>query len=155
MSKVANSPSNNIEAINVFLIGNNPIELSNIYDKLKDIRNKTFRTEVSFDLKGLFKKIIHFNPACILIDDNVDRAYIDKLLNRLSTHKRTKNIPITVLKNFNRESFLSNAEGFLLKDNMTSELLSSSILNSIKLKKMRRNITLFYKKKKSQLINWA
>lgn len=146
--------NNNIEPINVFLIGNNPIELSNIYEKLKEIRNKTYQTEIGFELRGLFKKIMKFNPACILIDDNVERSYMKKLTLKLASNRHTKDIPITILKNSNRDSYITNAEEFLLKDSVTSELLSRSIGNSIRLKKMRTRISLMYKKRKSQVKRW-
>ncbi len=146
--------NNNIEPINVFLIGNNPIELSNIYEKLKEIRSKTYQTEIGFELRGLFKKIMKFNPACILIDDNVERSYMKKLTLKLASNKHTKDIPITILKNSNRDSYITNAEEFLLKDSVTGELLSRSIVNSIRLKKMRTRIALMYRKKKSQVKNW-
>jgi len=137
------------------LIGNNPIELSNIYDKLKEIRNKTYNAEVGFEWRGLFNRIMRFNPACILIDDNMERSYMKKLLTRLSRNKKTKDIPIAVLKSSNKDSYVSQAEEFLLKDGVTSEVLSSSIANSIKLKKMQKNLALIYKKRKSQLKNWV
>jgi len=141
----------NIDAINVFLIGNNPIELSNIYNKLKDIHHKTFKAEVGFELKGLFKRITRFNPACILIDDNVERQYVNQLLSRLSSNQKTRNIPITVLKNDNKDRHMLQAEEYLLKDGVTSEVLLKSILNSIRLKKMQRKAAIIYKKKKKQL----
>lgn len=146
--------NNNIEPINVFLIGNNPIELSNIYEKLKEIRSKTYQTEIGFELRGLFKKIMKFNPACILIDDNVERSYMKKLTLKLASNKHTKDIPITILKNANRDSYITNAEEFVLKESVTAELLSRSIVNSIRLKKMRTRISLMYRKRKSQVKSW-
>ncbi|MEP2773140.1 MAG: hypothetical protein ABJH05_13395 [Fulvivirga sp.] len=146
--------NNNIEPINVFLIGNNPIELSNIYEKLKEIRSKTYQTEIGFELRGLFKKIMKFNPACILIDDNVERSYMKKLTLKLASNKHTRDIPITILKNANRDSYITNAEEFVLKESVTAELLSRSIVNSIRLKKMRTRISLMYRKRKSQVKSW-
>lgn len=146
--------NNKIEPINVFLIGNNPIELSNIYEKLKEIRTKSFQTEIGFELRGLFKKIMRFNPARILIADNVERAYMRKLTLKLAANKKTRDIPITILKNANRDCYITNAEEFLLKESVTSELLSRSILNSIRLKKMRVRISAMYRKQKSNVKSW-
>ncbi len=146
--------NNTTQPINVFLIGNNPIELSSIYEKLKELKNKSFQTEFGFELRGIYKKIIRFNPACILIDDNMERSYMKKLTLKLATNKRTRDIPITILKNNNSDSYIANAEEFLLKESVTSELLSKSILNSIRLKKMRVKMSLMYRKKKSQVKSW-
>ena len=146
--------NNNIERINVFLIGNNPIELSSIYEKLKQIKNRSYHTEIGFEIRGLFKKIRKFNPACILIDDNVERSYMKKLRLKLAADKNTRDIPITILKNSNRDSYITNAEEFVLKESVTGELLSRSILNSIRLKQMRKNISLMYHKRKSQVKKW-
>ncbi|WP_185152852.1 hypothetical protein, partial [Fulvivirga aurantia] len=68
--------------------------------------------------------------------------------------KRTRNIPITILKNANKDSHYAQAEEFLLKESVTSDLLSRSITNSIRLKRMQQNVAMFYSKKKSQLSTW-
>lgn len=143
------------DSINVFLIGNNPIELSNIYEKLKAIKNKTYNAEIGFDLKGVYKKIMKFHPSCILIDDNLDRSYLKSLLSRLSSWSKTRDIPIAILKNSNYgESYLMGAQEFILKDGITSEALSKSILNSIRLRSMQKYLYTTYKKRQSQFLSF-
>ncbi len=142
------------ESINVFLIGNNPIELSSIYDKLKDIKSRTFKTEIGFELKGLVNKIRKFSPSCILIDDNLSRLDIVKLIKKLSSDNKTKNIPITVIKNSNYKEGFSEVQDYVLKESMTSDSLSHSILNAIKFKRMHTYIYKKYKKNKSRLISF-
>ena len=142
------------ESINVFLIGNNPIELSSIYDKLKDIKSRTFKTEIGFELKGLVNKIRRFSPSCILIDDNLSRLDIVKLIKKLSSDNKTKNIPITVIKNSNYKEGFSEVQDYVLKESMTSDSLSHSILNAIKFKRMQTYIYKKYKKNKSRIISF-
>ncbi|HNP19565.1 MAG TPA: hypothetical protein PKL31_14095 [Fulvivirga sp.] len=145
------TPDQSNESINVFLIGNNPIELGSIYNKLKDIKNRTFKTEISFNIKGILAKIRKFRPSCILIDDNLERLYIKKLLKSLASNNRTKNIPITVIKNSNYKEGFSHAQEYVLKDSLTSESLSISIHNSIKLKAMQTYLMKKIKKNKSKI----
>jgi len=138
--------------INVFIIGNNPIELSTVYDRLRSIKNRTFNTEVGFELKGLYKKIMKFRPACILIDDNVERTYLLKLVKRLRNSKRTSSVPITILKSNNRDSRVEFAEDFILKGNITKEVLGKSIQNAIRLNKFHTHLRVEYKKRKRKVL---
>ncbi len=145
------SPNHSDDSINVFLIGNNPIELSSIYDKLKDIKNKTFKTEIGFEIKGLFNKIKRFHPSCILIDDNLERFQVMEIIKKLSSDYSTKNIPIAVIKNSNYREGFGQVQEYVLKQSITSETLASSILNAIKLKRMQSFIYKKYKKNKGRL----
>lgn len=140
------------DSINVFLIGNNPIELSNIYEKLKGIRNKSYNAEIGFDLKGLYKKIMKFNPTCILIDDNLDKPYLTKLLAKLARGSKTKDIPVTILKNSNyHQNCIAGVQDFLLKDSITPESLSNSIMNTIRLRKMHQYLYKSFKRNTGRL----
>lgn len=143
------------DSINIFLIGNNPIELSNIYEKLKAIKHKTYHTEIGFDLSGIYKKIMKFNPKCIVIDDNLENFYLKNLMDRLSTGSKTKNIPITIIKNSNYNgAYLVGAQDFILKEGITPESLSRSILNSIRLKQMEAYLYRSYEKGRSRLMTF-
>lgn len=148
------STKNKIDSDSIFLIGNNPIELSNIYDKLKGIRTKTYQTEIVFELAGLFRKIRQFDPACIFIDDNVERSYLKKLMTRLSRNRYTREIPIAILKNDNKDTSIDNADDYLLKADITTESLSRSIINSMRARKMKLKLAKVYKSKKSMVKSW-
>lgn len=140
-----NNPS---DSINVLLIGNNPIDLSDIYKKLKSVKSRQYITDIRFEIRGLFKKITRNNPACILVDDNLEKKYLSKLMRKLSTSNRTKDIPIAILKNANKDNLISGAQEFLLKDKATGESISQSILNSIRIKKMQVGLGDYYVKNK-------
>ena len=144
--------SKSSDPINIFLIGNNPSDLGGIYNLLKSIKNKKFKTEVQFDAGNVLKKIAKFNPACILIDDNLERLKLTKLVRALKDHVRTRNIPITVIKNSNyTEPSIQEAQDYLLKDSLTPETLSKSIFNSIRFKRMQGYLTVNYKQKKKRI----
>lgn len=142
------------DPVNIFLIGNNPTDLNGIYNLLKSIKKRTFKTEIHFDLTNVLSRISKFNPSCILIDDNLEKLKLKKLVKRLNAHVRTRHIPITVIKNSNyTEPQIQEAQDYLLKDSLTSESLSRSIFNSIKFKKMQRYLSINYAQKKSKLHN--
>lgn len=140
---------NSDASINVFLIGNNPIELSSVYEKLLNIQSNIFKAEIGFEFNGLFKKIKRFNPSCILIDDNIERIQIKKILKKLTHNSLTRHIPVTVLKNSNYNEGFSEAQDYLLKNDLTSEKLTKSILNTIRLRRMQLFVIKKYRKNRS------
>ncbi|MCG8388591.1 MAG: hypothetical protein MJA30_23780 [Cytophagales bacterium] len=149
MSALATKSS---DTLNVYLIGNNPIELSSIYEKLRSIKTMTYKMEMDFDLASIFKKITQFNPACILIDDNLEKLRLTKLVKKLSSDDKTKDIPITIIKNSNyHDAHVDEAQEFILKDTITPETLQRSILNSMRFKRMQVYIYRTYRKRKTQI----
>jgi hypothetical protein len=143
MKNILQETSTN-EALNVLLVGNNPIEMGGILDKLNRIRTKKIVTEIAFDLKTISERLAHFKPSYILIDDNIGKLELTQVVTTLSAGNRTKNIPITVLKNSNyHESFVSFCNlDYVLKQNWNAESLFIVIKNSLKL---RRTQVLFMK----------
>lgn len=153
--KPLETTTNVSDHINVYLIGNNPIELGAVYDKLKAIKSKKYRAEIGFELRGIYRKIAKFNPACILIDDNMEKLRLRKLIKRLANHNDTRDIPITVLKTSNyREGFIEEAQEYVLKESLTSERLSKTIASSIRLKAMQTYLSKTYRKRKSQFLGF-
>lgn len=144
--------TNSSDPLNIYLIGNNPLELSRIYDTLKAVKNIRYRTEIDFGISGIFSKIARFNPACILIDDNLERFKLSKLIKKLSTHTKTRDIPITIIKNSNyHDAHLDDVQDFLLKESLTPETLKRSIVNSMRFKRMQVYLYRSYKKRKGEL----
>lgn len=129
------------------------MELSSLYDKLKGIKGGSFKAEIGFDLKKVLRRIMHFNPGCILIDDNLGKSQLKKLMKRLTTNRKTRDIPITILKNSNTGYSVENAQDFLLKDAVTADILRSSIINSMKLKRMQVYLTKTYRKSKTEFLD--
>jgi CheY-like chemotaxis protein len=144
---------NQAKPLNVLLVGNNPIDMSRTLEKIKEIRGRKIITEIAFDLKSIVERLIRFNPNFILIDDNIGRAELAETVNTLSHNRKTKDIPITVIKNSNyQESSTSNGVmDYILKQNFSSESLYNAVRNSLKFRKTQQYLFKVYQKRKNQL----
>src|SRR5688572_5862619 len=91
----------NPEPCNVLLIGNNPIEMGKVLDTLNRVPGKKIITEIAFDIKSSLERLLTFRPNYILIDDNIGRPELLQTVKALYTNRKSKEIPITVLKNSN------------------------------------------------------
>jgi hypothetical protein len=60
-----------LDPINILLIGNNPIEMGSVLEKLKQVRGQRIITEIAFDLRSILERLMRFNPNFIFIDDNI------------------------------------------------------------------------------------
>ena len=148
---MASSISNSGEGdtMNVFVVGNNPTEIKDIYFKIGRFKNPFFKIAIAFDLRRIFRRIRRFRPASILIDDRMNRRRMNRLIKRLHRNPKTREIPVTLLKSDNQE-FRIDAEidNYVLKKNLTSENLRRTILNSRRIR--RTNIYLYTSYKKSK-----
>jgi len=140
--------------VHILLIGNNPIEMGGVLEKLNKVRGQKIITEIAFDLKSILERLIRFRPNFILIDDNIGRSVMLETVNALSAHSKTKDIPITVLKNSNyQESLVSSSIlDYLLKQNLSPEDLYNTVKNSLKLRRTQMYLYQAYKKRKVQLL---
>ena len=139
------------EYINVFLVGNNPIEMGPIYKYLSVLKKNRIIAEFCFDIKDSFNRILKMQPSCILLDDTLSKHYIKKLIQNLRNHRRTRDIPITLLKSNNHREVVANGiQDFLLKENLSADRLWKTILNSIKFKRNQRILNYIYYKRKTQ-----
>src|SRR5690606_29377973 len=94
-SKSSNQP------LHVLLVGNNPIEMGAVLEKLHRVKKRKVVTEIAFDIRSTVERLSTFNPNFILIDDNLGNTELLETINTLSATKKTRNVPITVLKNSN------------------------------------------------------
>ena len=140
--------------VNVLLIGNNPIEMGSILEKLNQVRNRRIITEIAFDLKSILERLLNFNPNFILIDDNIGRTELLETVNKLSSNKKTRDIPITVLKNSNYEEALGSTSilDYLLKQNLSADSLYNTVKNSLKFRRAQLYLYQAYKKRKGLLV---
>ena len=133
--------------INIFLIGNNPSELGGIYESLKNFTKRKLITEFAFDLKNVLVKVIKFSPGFILVDDKLTSRQIKILIRKLSNNKKTKEIPIALLKSSNYSEVITyGISDFILKESLSADRIYTSILNSIKFRKSRKYLYKIYKK---------
>ncbi len=146
------SNTQNSDSLNVLLIGNNPMELGTVLDQLKQVRAQKIITEIAFDLKGIVDRLIMFNPNFIFIDDNIGRTELRETVKQLSANRKTKDIPITVLKSSNYHEALGSGSilDYLLKQNLSTEALYNTVRNSLRFRKTQRYLQKIYQKRKTE-----
>ncbi len=149
------NPLKQSDSLNILLLGNNPIELQQLADKVRKIPAKSVIAEIAFDLQSLWQRLIRFRPNFILIDDNIGLAELNHTVSKLSSNRKTRHVPIMVLKNSNyTASIVSNhVSDYLLKQSLTTESLNISLKNSFKLGQAREYLMKVYMKRKKQLIS--
>ena len=143
------------DAINILLIGNNPIEMSSMLKTISKVPGRKVITEIAFDLQSSLARLIRFQPNFILIDDNIGRVELGQTIDSLMHNERTRNIPITVLKNSNYEEAIVSADisDYLLKKDLTADSLYNTIKNTLKFRRTRQYLLDVYSKRKNQLLN--
>ena len=152
-----NPDSQNSAPLNVLLIGNNPMELGTILEQLKQVRAQKIIIEIAFDLKGIIERLVMFNPNFIFIDDNIGRTEMRETVKRLSTNRKTKHIPITVLKSSNYHEALGSGSimDYLLKQNLSAEALYNTVKNSLKFQKTQQYLQNIYQKRKTEFLKFS
>jgi CheY-like chemotaxis protein len=145
------SPST--EKLKVLVVGNNPIELGRVFDALHTIRSTGIITEIAFDLKSILERLVRFSPNYILIDDNIGKLELKTAVEALHHERKTKNIPITILKSSNyHEAINTGVMNYVLKDSLTGESLHTALKNSLKFKKTQLYLSRAYNKRKGQVM---
>ena len=129
-----------MDKYNILVIGNDPIELSNIYDRLKKLSPSRFKTYFSFDIRNIAAKLRRLNPDTLLIDDRMGADSIRKLVDVLR-RKKFSNLTLTLLKSSNFHG--PEEEGiddYMMKDNFTADGFYKSLKNTFRI---RRTSALF------------
>lgn len=140
------------EQLKVLVVGNNPIELGRVFESLNDLHGKQVVTEIAFDLKSIIERLAKFKPNFILIDDNVGAIELNNSVKTLIRYRKTRSIPITVLKNSNyHEAISSGVLNYVLKANLTGESLFKALENSMKFRQTQQFLRESYRKRKGQL----
>jgi CheY-like chemotaxis protein len=140
------------EKLKVLVVGNNPIELGLVFDALHKVRETKIITEIAFDLKSIVERLIRFSPHYILIDDNIGKLELKNAVNTLLNERKTKNVPITILKSSNyHEAINTGVMNYVLKESLTGESLHTALKNSLKFRKTQLFLLHAYKKRKGQL----
>lgn len=142
------------DTLNVLLVGNNPIEMGGVLEKLRQVRGQRIATEIAFDVKSILQRLLRFRPNFILIDDNIGRQELLETVNALSANKTTKDIPITVLKNSNYAESLGSASilDYLLKQNLSPEDLYKTLKNTLRFRTTQRYLYQAYQRRRGQLL---
>lgn len=138
--------------LNVLLVGNNPIELSRVFDNIRSVPGSRILTEIAFDIKTIFERLVNFRPNYILIDDNIGKVALKNAVKMLSKDKKTKNVPIAILKNSNYEEVFSvGVMDYILKENINGQSLYTALTNSLKFRRTQLYLYKALKKRKGQL----
>lgn len=141
-----------VEKFNVLVVGNNPIELSRVFDNLRSLPGKRIITEIAFDLATVLERLVSFKPNYILIDDNIGKSELKIAVRTLVNDRKTRHVPITILKNSNYEEVFSvGVMDYILKQNLTGESLYRTLTNSIKFRRTQLYLYQAFKKRKRQL----
>lgn len=152
METLTQMTSRSVEPLHLLLVGNNPIELSSILSKVQMIPGNKIITEIAFDLKSLVERLMNFRPNYILIDDNIGRDELTEALDALAGNKKTRDIPVTVLKNSNyEETGSSSVLDYVLKQNISTESILNTVKNSIKSRRTQLFLYRAYNMRKRQL----
>ncbi len=138
--------------LHVLVMGNNPIELTKVFENLRQLNGKRVVTEIAFDLKSCKERLAKFHPNFIFIDDNLGSKSLSEMVRFFSFKKDTRDVPITILKNSNyKESFSGRVMNYLLKENLTGDKLYTSMTNSLSSWRAQEALWKAYKKRKGQL----
>lgn len=142
------------ESVNILLVGNNPIEMSSMLDTISKVPGRKIITEIAFDVKSSLQRLLKFQPTYILIDDNIGRSELSQTVDSFVRNEKTRDVPITVLKNSNYEEAVVSADvmDYLLKKNLTAESLYNAIKNTLKFRRTRQYLLDAYNKRKELLL---
>ncbi len=136
---------NKKDSIEILLVGNNPMEMSDIYENLLKYKRGILNAAITFELNGLLSKIIKIKPQSIVIDDKYGREELKAVINSLLHNNKTRHIPITLIKNSNQEMAVDlGADDFVLKHNLSAIELLASIKNAVKFRATRNYFTKTY-----------
>jgi CheY-like chemotaxis protein len=151
------STNQSSEAVNILLIGNNPIEMSSMLDTIAKVPGRKIITEIAFDVRSSLQRLGNFQPTFILIDDNIGRSELSLTVDSFVQNVKTRDVPITVLKNSNYEEAMVSADimDYLLKRNLTAESLYNAIKNTLKFKRTRQYLSDVYNKRKELLMKFV
>lgn len=140
------------EPLNVLLIGNNPIDLTKTLEKINQLHGRRIITEIAFDLRTIVERLMKFSPNFILIDDNIGKSELTQTISALSKTRKTRDVPITVLKNSNyHESSTTGILDYVLKQNFSAEAFYNMLRNSLKFKRTQLYLYKAYQKRRRQL----
>jgi CheY-like chemotaxis protein len=136
----------------LLLVGNNPIELSSVVDRLKEIRHQPIVTQFAFDLKSSLQCLNKFVPSYILIDDNIGRDELKETVHKLAQNRKTKDVPITIIKNSNYQATIAETPlDFVLKSNLSPDRILKTLNRSATAHEAQAFLKRAYQKRKGLL----
>ena len=129
--------------INVLLVGNNPLEMSLVYEKLFDLKDKIKRIETAFSHADMLNKIHLNHPNCILLDDNMGIRPLKSIVQTVNSLSKEA-ISITLMKSHNRQEVTSGVHEYLLKEGINSTKVYKALRNALKFKRTQQFFRIKY-----------
>lgn len=113
---------------NILIIGNNPIEMTTIFNMLVSNRKNRYLADVCFDIRDSLVRIGNTKPDIILLDDNLPSEDINRFMKVLRNSSKTRGIRIILLKssNWNLHIF-DHMDDYILKETITNDVLERLI----------------------------
>ncbi len=136
--------------INILLVGNNPIEMSALYEGLQNLKGGITKISTSFSDDDTLKKIASDSPNCIIIDDNLGLKSLKILIDKINQLGKEA-ITITLLKTKNTQEAIYGVQEYLLKESITPERIYNSLKNAIKFRKTQKYLKVKYYTGKKRL----
>jgi hypothetical protein len=141
-----------LQSWQLLLIGNNPIELSSVVDRLKEIRHQPIVAQFAFDLRSSLQCLSKFAPSYILIDDNIGTDELKETVQEFAHNRKTKDVPITIIKNSNYQATLFDTPlDYVLKSNLSSDRILKSLNRSTTARDAQTFLKRAYQKRKRLL----
>jgi len=108
---------------------------------------------MAFDLKSGLQRLAKFNAHFIILDDNLGRHELTHAVGSLSHYKKTKNVPVAVLKNSNyQEAFGGVAMNYILKGDLSEKALYAAFRSSLISARAQSYLKEVYRKRRGQLM---
>ncbi|MCZ8071416.1 MAG: hypothetical protein ACK5UP_14125 [Bacteroidota bacterium] len=141
-----------LQSWQLLLIGNNPIELSSVVDRLKEIRHQPIVAQFAFDLRSSLQCLSKFAPSYILIDDNIGTDELKETVQEFAHNRKTKDVPITIIKNSNYQATLFDTPlDYVLKSNLSSDRILKTLNRSTTARDAQTFLKRAYQKRKGLL----
>jgi hypothetical protein len=123
-------------------------------ETLQKVPGRRIITEIAFDLRSIWDRLIRFTPNFILIDDNIGKTELSETVATLSLNEKTRDVPITLLKNSNYHEALATSDimDYVLKQNLTGEALYNVLKNSLRFKRAKQFLLDAYSKRRMAIL---
>lgn len=145
-----------LEQMNILLIGNNPIELSDVDESVYNFSRGALRATFLFDLSKLASSLKNLNPSGVFIDDKLNIKEIKRAIFKMHKNRNTAHIPVTIIKSSNFANYPNlGADDFILNSSMSGQSIYKSVLNGKRFRKSRIYIKKAYRKQQGRFMEFA
>jgi len=127
------------ESCQLLLVGNNPKEMSELYEKLHSILPKKINAGIVFELKGLVQTVKKMKPKAMIIDELFGYFELKDLFGALSKSRSTRDISITLLKSSSfTYSYKLGVDNYILKEGISAKRLYQTVQEGLAGRKIKQ-----------------